>query len=526
MYRLREMLRLHRMGTSCHEVARLLQMSPNTERKYRLAIEAAGLLHGEPDQLPDMVALRAAVKRGVTFSDAVGPASSAEPYAAQLETMLRKGAGPRAIYDALKLEEGEAFTVSYDAVKRLCRRIKRHFEPTAEDVLIPVDTKPGQVAQVDFGEVCRLVDPQTGERRRAWVFVMVLGFSRHMFARIVFDQKVETWLSLHVAAFEALGGVPDCVVPDNLKAAVIRAAFTQSEMPTLNRSYRGLAEFYRFKIDPAPPREPKKKGKVESAVNYVKSNFVKPRSLTDIDSANAALTEWVEQTAGQRTHGTTGKKPLEVFNSVEQAVLGPLPAKAYVPVVWQKARVKIDSHVLFARRLYSVPWRLIGKDLWIRATPTSVEVYADDARVATHARRGTSRRSTTDAHLPKHRGELRHRDPQYWQDRADAMDPVVGAYIREVLESDSVLSQLRAVQRIIATLDAYPRERAVATCRRASFYGLFRASGIRRILEDHLDAQPLPIPVMPAQSPRTPARYARTAAELMALPVEMLNEPC
>jgi transposase len=90
-------------------------------------------------------------------------------------------------------------------------------------------------------------------------------------------QKVETWLRLHIEAFEHFQGAAMIVVPDNLKSAVIRAAFTPSEPTTLNRSYRELARHYKFKIAPTPPRSPEKKGKVESGVKYVKNNFFAAR---------------------------------------------------------------------------------------------------------------------------------------------------------------------------------------------------------------------------------------------------------
>jgi transposase len=104
-----------------------------------------------------------------------------------------------------------------------------------------VETRPGEVAQVDFGYVGRLYDPRARVMRKAWVFVMVLGYSRHLFARITFDQTTETWLRMHVEAFEELGGVVEVVVPDNLKAAVIRTAFGIEGPTALNRSYRELA---------------------------------------------------------------------------------------------------------------------------------------------------------------------------------------------------------------------------------------------------------------------------------------------
>ena len=106
---------------------------------------------------------------------------------------------------------------------------------------------------------------------------MVLGYSRHLVCRLVFDQRIETWLQCHVEAFAELGGVPAVLVPDNLKAAVIRAAFGVAGTTTLNRSYRECARHYGFKVDPAPIRSPEKKGKVEAAVKYVKRNFFAAR---------------------------------------------------------------------------------------------------------------------------------------------------------------------------------------------------------------------------------------------------------
>lgn len=115
--------------------------------------------------------------------------------------------------------------------------------------------------------------------RKAWVFVMVLAFSRRLVTRIVFDPKIESWLRLHVEAFAELGGAPSTIVPDHLKAAVIRAAFGVDGAASLNRSYRELARHYGIKIDPAPIDAPKKTGKVESSVKYAKSNFFEGRMV-------------------------------------------------------------------------------------------------------------------------------------------------------------------------------------------------------------------------------------------------------
>lgn len=509
MHRLQELVRLHRLGQGARAVARQLQISPTTERQYRRAIQAAGLLAGDVDDLPTVADLKAAVEAELPRKAPPQQVSTAAAWQPDIERLLAQGAGPRAIHDWLTLHV-EGFDASYHALKRLCRRLRRQRPVQAEDVAIPVETVPGDVAQVDFGYVGRLWDPERGERRKAWVFVMVLGHSRHQFAKVVFRQDTATWLRLHVEAFTHFRGVPAVVVPDNLKAAVIRAAFGQTDRESLNRSYVELARFYGFRIDPTPPRSPEKKGKVESGVKYVKNNFFATCDLENIDDVNVGLARWVAEIAGQRRHGSTGRQPLAVFEAEELPVLTPLPIRPFAPVIWKEAKVHRDSHVQFDGRLYSVPWRHLGKAVWVRATPAAVDVFVDGERIAVHARRGEGRRSTQDSHLPDHRVDYRHRDPEWWTRRAGRMGEEVRAYIEAVFEADDVVLQLRTAIQIVKLLEKHPVERARAACRRASFYGNHTYLGVRDILRKGLDLQPLP-EELPGLVGRLEApRFART----------------
>jgi len=516
MDRLQELVRLHRMGVGGREAARLLRMSPNTERQYRQALLRAELWDGDVSELPELEVLKAAVLAQLPVVAPAQMTSSVQPFEERVRELAGRGLRARAIYDRLRLEH-EDFSGSYDAIKRMCRRIVRGRGVRAEDVAIAVETRAGEVAQVDFGYVGKLYDPSTAQLRKAWVFVLVLGFSRQMFARLCFDQTVGTWLRLHVEAFVELGGVPETVVPDNLRAAVVRAAFgVDAPSHSLNRSYRELARHYGFKVDPAPIYSPEKKGKVESGVKYLKSNFFAGRSGEDFIDIQRLLATWVRDIANMRVHGTTHARPIDLFESHERAalLLRPLPARRFEPVEWKQARVHRDCHVELHKRLYSVPWRLIGKSVWVRATPTSVAIYADDTRVATHPRRGSGSRSTLDEHLPEERAPYRHRSRTYWQQRADLLAPEIGQYIREVFDSDDVLSTLRPVQAIVTHLERFPRERAVAACQRASFYASYSSVAIRNILRQGLDMQPLP--TVAAAVPALPApRFARSIAELI-----------
>jgi hypothetical protein len=517
MDRLQELVRLHRMGSGGREVARLLGMSPNTERMYRVALEAARLLAGPIADLPTLEVLKAAVEERLPRKLPPQQISSLEGWLGRIEQLWKQGVGPRGIYDTLRLED-ESFRearATLSAVKRVCVRLKRARGVQPEDVAIPVETRPGEVAQVDFGYVGRLYDPRARVMRKAWVFVMVLGYSRHMFAKIVFDQTTETWLRLHVEAFEELGGVVEVVVPDNLKAAVVRAAFGVGGSTALNRSYRELARHYGFKVDPTPAYAPEKKGKVESGVKYVKGNFFRGRANQDVDAVAPALRRWVYEIAGTREHGTTRRRPLEVFRDLEHAVLRPLPALRFEPVVWREATVHRDSHVIFEKRLYSVPWKLIEKVVWVRASASTVTIFHDDQRVATHDRRGVGHRSTLDHHLPEHRADLRHRSRSYWEERADRIGPDTGRFVREVFDSDDVLHMLRPVQAIVAHLERFPRERAEGAARRASHFGTFSYQGVKNILVRALDLEPLPAGAACHGSPQESFRYARSAAELL-----------
>lgn len=514
MHRLEELVRLHRMGTGAREVARILGMSPNTERAYRQALEAEGLLAGPVDELATLDVLRAAVERQLPLAAPPQMVSMVAPAVRdRIGELANKGLKPQAIFDRLRVED-PTFDTSFWSIRSVWRKWRKDRGVRAEDVAIPVETEPGEIAQVDFGYVGKLYDAASGVLRKAWVFVMVLAFSRRMVVRIVFDQKIETWLRLHVEAFAELGGVVGTMVPDNLKAAVIRAAFGVDGAASLNRSYRELARHYHLKIDPAPIYAPKKKGKVESAVKYVKRNFFVGRDSHDADDTKRALVTWVDEIANKRIHGTTHRRPIEMF-AEEREALQPLPERRFEIVTWYQARVHQDSHVSFGQRLYSAPWTLIGQELWLRATASAVVIYNDtDEIVATHERGGRQVRSTIDAHLPEDRAAWRHRSRPYWEQRADQIAPEVGAYARAVFDVDDTLSMLRTVQSIVTHLEKFPVERAIASCLRAHHFGSYTYGVIKNILRQGLDLRPITSTRTTSSALPAP-RFARPIGELL-----------
>lgn len=208
----------------------------------------------------------------------------------------------------------------------------------------------------------------------------------------------------------------------------------------------------------------------------------------------------------------TGWRPLEQFERVERAALGPLPERPFKPRIWHKATVHRDSHVQFRAHLYSVPWRLLGQTLWLCATAEDVEIFAEDRRIALHPRSDGHGRTTHAPHLPEAREQWRHQDRGWWQDKATTLGQEVFTYVSELFEADDVLLQLRKVQAIVSFLEDYPPERREAACRRARYFGVTGVRTFKDILRKGLDLEPLPGELILAHGSLASPRFARGAA--------------
>lgn len=491
----RELLRRLRLGESARRIARDLGLSRNTVAQYRRWAGARGLLAGE---LPDAATLGALLAPAATARPP-HEQSSVAPFRAAVLAWQQQGVEGQAIWQLLVEQHG--FTGSYSAVKRFLRGLGA----ATPGVTVRVETAPGVEAQVDFGFAGLFGDPATGRLRRAWVFVMVLAFSRHQYAELVFDQEVATWLRLHRAAFEFFDGVPVRVVLDNLKAAIVRAALYD---PEVQRTYREGAEHYGFLIAPCRPRMPEHKGKVEQGgVHYVKRNALAGRSFRDVTEANAHLRRWCLEVAGQRVHGTTKQVPLAVFTQVEHAALHRLPATAWEPVSWKQAKLHPDCHVVFDGAYYSGPARLAGQRLWVRGTALQVQLFHQHALVATHRRGRPGQRMTCPEHLPPDKLQFLLQTPAWCREQAATVGPACEQFITALL-GDRPLDRLRSAQGVLRLARRYGAARLEAACARAAAVDEYRYHTVKTILAHALDRQPLPS-LAPVAAPATPPRHAR-----------------
>ena len=166
----------------------------------------------------------------------------------------------------------------YTGCLTLVRGLARGSRPAARsEAFFRLRTMPGEQAQVDWGHFGKV---RIGSAQRILsCFVMVLSWSRAMYARFCLDQSMESFLRGHVLGFEALGGAPRIILYDNLKSVVLDR---QGEHIRFNPQILELAGHYHFAPQPCAPYRGNEKGKVERAIQYLRTSLLDARRFRSV----------------------------------------------------------------------------------------------------------------------------------------------------------------------------------------------------------------------------------------------------
>ncbi len=353
-----------------------------------------------------------------------------------------------------------------------------------QDAVMRFEHTPGDKLFVDYaGKTMAVIDRHTGEVQIAQVFVAALGASHYTYVEATLTQSVADWLASHVRALEYFGGVPQAIVPDNLKSGVHRACRYE---PDLNPSYQDFAEHYGIAILPARVRKPRDKSKVEVAVQGIERWILAPLrhqsffSLADLNEALRAQLQQYNEQPLSREAGTRRSR----FIELDQPALRPLPQRPYEYATWKRAKVFLDYHIEFERRYYSVPYRLIGKSVDLRITRHVIEVYYRGQSVARHLKATGSRRFITEAtHRPdRHRAvvDLSH---ERLLERAEAVGPATATLLREQVSRrahpDEALRASLGILRLAHDFSASALEQA---CQRALALQTYSYRAVRTLI--------------------------------------------
>ncbi|HEY0092915.1 MAG TPA: IS21 family transposase, partial [Archangium sp.] len=427
MRKLRELLRQRlELKLSVREIARSLGIGVGTVNRYLYRAQAAKLTSWPlAPELDDDAALTA-----LLFADEGKVVQGRpEPDWAHVHAELRrKGVTKLLLWQEYREAHPEGYQYS-----QFCERYARWAKSVS--VTMRQEHRAGEKCFMDFsGDGLQVHEPVSGEARVAKLYVAVLGASNYTYVEPVFGEDVATWVGCNQRALTYFGGVPEMAVPDNLKAAVVRANRYE---PDINPSYADMARHYGFAVVPARPRKPRDKAKAENGVLLAERWILaalRNRRFTSLSEVREAVAVLLEK-LNTRPMRKLGKSRRQLFEEVEKAALKPLPDKPYELAHWKKARVNVDYHVELEGHCYSVPYGLVGQQVEVRYTASCVEVLLGGRRVASHVRSEERGGFTTQAeHMPaSHRAHAQW-TPSRILSWAATVGPNTAALVQEVMK--------------------------------------------------------------------------------------------
>ena len=357
----------------------------------------------------------------------------------------------------------------------------------------------GEKLFVDWaGDTIGVIDPATGEEHRARIFVAALGASNYTYAEARWTETLPDWIGAHVNAFNAIGGVPLALVPDNLKAGITKPSRYEAG---INRTYQDLADHYGCVVLPTRIIKPRDKAKVEVAVQIVE-RFVlaKLRNVTFFSLAelNIAIRDCVTA-INTKIMRRMGRSRIELLETLDRPALKALPNEPYDYAEWKRARVAPDYHIEIADHFYSVPSKLIRDIVEARITSATVEIFHKGQRIASHPlSRVRNRHTTIIEHMPSAHRRYAEWTPAKMMDEAASIGPATVALFEAIMKAKPHPEQgfrpspgygltSRSCLGILSLVKSHGAKRVEAACRRGNSVGSTTYGSVASILKHGLD---------------------------------------
>ncbi len=473
----KEVLRTWLAGAGKRPAARRAGVDVKTAARYIAAARAAGLARGgDESQLSDE--LLGQVVAAVRPARLAGHGTSWEalvPREAEIAGWVKDGLTLVKIGELL---ERSGTAVPYRTLARFAAA-ECGYCSSRQRVTVPVtDGKPGEEVQLDFGYLGMIPDGDRRRRLHALVFTAV--FSRYCFVFLTFSQTTAAVIAGCEAAWAFFGGMFTVLVPDNLKPVVDKADRLE---PRWNREWLEYAQARGLVVDPARVASPQDKGRVENGVKFVQVSFFAGEDFAGIADAQHRAEDWCRIRAGMRVHGTTRQRPAEVFAQVEAPALLPAPAEPYRVPAWSEAKVQRDFHVRAHNAFYSVPYRLAGQQVTVRADGTLVKIYHRGQVIRTHPQQPAGGRSSDAADFPPGTDVYARRDVDKLAAMAAARGEAIGIYAARILDTPLPWTRMRAVYALIGLARTYGSDPVEQACAAALELDVISVGKIKSIVE-------------------------------------------
>jgi len=366
---------------------------------------------------------------------------------------------------------------SFDGGKTIVEDYVRKVRPPKTKAFLKLVFAPGECAQVDWGSYGTVRVGST--TRRLSFFVMVLCHSRMMYIEFTVSQTMEHFLGCHQNAFQFFGAVPYKIMVDNLKSAVLKRIVGHS--PVFNPKYFDFAEHYGFSIVPCNVGKGNEKGQVESGVGYVKKNLLNGLDIPDFKIMKPVAQDWLETVANVRTHGETGKKPVDMFHE-EKSSLQTLTVEPYDIAVIKQMRASRQFRITIDTNRYSVPAQLAGVRLTAKLYPDRICFYHENNLVARHVRSYDRRQ---DFEHPDHPKVLlaqrkKARDQKIFM-RFLTLSEKAQAYYQQLEQRR--MNPFHHIRQIVALSEIYSKEQVSMAIEDAFSFSAFSCEYIANLLE-------------------------------------------
>ena len=478
MEKVREILRLNEQGMSKTAIGRSCNVTRQTVRDYIRRANAADITYAQVITLPEerLQELFGKKRAGRRVKD-----RTLDFKHISME-LCKKGVTLQVLWEEYLRSYPEGYSYS-----QFCTRYREWRKDSA--LSMRQNHKAGEKAFVDYcGQTVEIIDRDTGEVTLAQVFVGALGASNYIFCEATASQQLVHWLGSHARMFEFFGGVPQIVVPDNLKSGVKSPCRYE---PEINRSYHDLAEHYGVAILPTRVRKPKDKAKVENAVQQVERRILarlRNRTFHTVAELNSAIAPLLDELNNRTMKGYDASRR-ELFEQLDMPVLAALPQIPYEFGTWKQAKVSIDYHIEIERHFYSVPYQLRGRTVWVRYTERMVEIFNKNTRVALHRRCALKGRHTTiAAHMPAQHRAVGEWTPERLLNWAHSIGDDTAAQVHSILTSRRHPEQAyRSCLGLLALSKKFGNERLNTACRKANRLGIISMRSIKNMLTTGLE---------------------------------------
>ena len=424
----------------------------------------------------------------------VDRSSSLDPYKGLIDGWLIQYPRLRAtrIFDMLT---PRGFTGRVGTVRRYVRVVRR---TSRSEAFLRLETLPGEQAQVDWAHFGKI---RIGCAERVLsLFVMVLSWSRAVFARFALDQSMESFLRGHVLAFEALGGPPRTILYDNLKSAVLER---DGDHVRFHPRLLELAGHYHFMPRACAPYRGNEKGKAERRIQDIRHSFFAARHYSSVADLNTQLHEWIDRVAHTRTvPGDPSRLVCDALGE-EHARLLPLPEHPFECHFVKGISSGKTPYIRFDGNDYSIPHDRIRQPLTLIASETEVRIADGTTVLASHERSyDRARRIDDSSHIKGLVDRKRHARELRGRDRLRSACPSADAFISRLAERG--VSMARHTTRLIKLLDQYGAIELDASIVDALSRGAISADSVAHVIDHRARArhQPPPIEIALPDDPR------------------------